>query len=181
MRVISLTPPPLPPRGRTINDVAAVLNSFAFDHNLTWAQVGFTFQSGPMVNGGGDSVPPPPPLPVINVINGTARNDVLVGTSGRDAIRGFDGNDRLTGGADRDAFIFGTDTRSGVRSTDRITDYQVGLDVIVLEGAGSVTSIRDNGSAIVITLFGDGDRIIIEGAALTVDDITFTTSGLFFF
>ena len=51
----------------------------------------------------------------------------------------------------------------------------------MLEGAGSVTSIRDNGSAIVITLFGDGDRIIIEGAALTVDDITFTTSGLFFF
>ncbi len=80
---------------------------------------------------------------------------------------------------DRDAFIFGTDARSGVRSTDRITDYQVGLDA--LEGAGSVTSIRDNGSAIVITLFGDGDRIIIEGAALTVDDITFTTSGLFFF
>ena len=81
---------------------------------------------------------------------------------------------------DRDAFIFGTDARSGVRSTDRITDYQVGLDVIVLEGAGSVTSIRDNGSAIVITLFGDGDRIIIEGAALTVGDITFTTFGLFF-
>ena len=81
---------------------------------------------------------------------------------------------------DRDAFIFGTDARSGVRSTDRITDYEVGLDVIVLEGAGSVTSIRDNGSAIVITLFGDGDRIIIKEAALNVDDITFTTSGLFF-
>ena len=166
--------------GHTINDVATVLGSIAFDHNLSWAQAGFTFQSGPVVNGGGDNVPPPAPLPAINLINGTARADVLVGTSGRDAIRGFDGNDRMTGGADRDAFVFGTDARSGVRSTDRITDYQVGLDVIALEGAGSVTSIRDNGSAIVITLFGDGDRIIIEGAALNVSDITVTTNPLYF-
>ena len=32
-------------------------------------------------------------------------------------------------------------------------------------------SIIDNGSAIVITLVGDGDRIVIDGAALTVADI----------
>ncbi len=166
--------------GHTIADVATVLSSVAFDHNLSWAQVGFTFQSGPVVNGGGDNVPPPPPLPSINVINGTARADVLVGTAGSDAIRGFDGNDRLTGGADRDAFIFGTDSRSGVRSIDHITDYHAHEDVVVLEAGASVKSIIDNGTAIVITLVGDGDKIYVDGAALNVSDITFQeTSGSF--
>ena len=166
--------------GHTIADIATVLGSLAFDHNLSWAQAGFTFQSGPVVNGGGDNVPPPPPLPTITIINGTSRADVLTGTSGSDAIRGFDGNDRLTGGAGRDAFIFGTDSRSGVRSTDRITDYQAGLDVVVLEAGSSVKSIIDNGSAIVITLVGDNDRIVIDGAALNLSDIVFQeTSGSF--
>jgi len=166
--------------GHTIADVAIVLGSLNFDHDLNWAEAGFTFQSGPVVNGGGDGVPPPPPLLAINVIDGTSRADMLVGTSGRDAIRGFDRNDLLTGGGDRDTFIFGTDARSGQRSTDRITDYQVGQDVVGLEGPASVQSIRDNGSAIVITLTGDGDKIIIDGAALTVDDISFTTFSLYF-
>ena len=166
--------------GHTIADVAAVLSSVAFDHNLSWAQAGFTFQSGPVVNGGGDNVPPPPPLPTITIINGTSRADVLTGTSGSDAIRGFDGNDRLTGGTGRDAFVFGTDSRSGVRSTDRIPDYQAGLDVIALESGSSVKSIIDNGSAIVITLVGDNDRIVIDGAALNLSDIIIQeTSGSF--
>lgn len=96
-----------------------------------------------------------------------------VGTAGRDAIRGFDGDDTMTGGGGHDAFIFGTDSRSGRRSTDVVRDYQVGQDVIGLEGGASVRSIVDNGSAIVITLVGDGDRIMVRGAVLNVADITF--------
>ena len=68
-------------------------------------------------------------------------------------------------------FIFGTDSRSGRRSTDTITDYQVGQDYIGLEGGSAVRTIVDNGSANVITLVGDGDRIVINGADLNVSDI----------
>jgi Ca2+-binding RTX toxin-like protein len=159
--------------GHDLGDVQAVLGSFAFDHALNWDEVGFTLQSGPVVNGGGDDAPPPPPPPPpLNVINGTSRADVLRGTAAADAIRGYDGNDTMTGRGGDDVFIFGTDSRSGRRSTDTITDYQVGQDVIGLEAGASVRNIVDNGNAIVITLVGDNDRIVIQGAALTVADIT---------
>lgn len=158
--------------GHSIADVAGVLSSFAVDHDLNWNEAGFSFVAGPLTNGGGDDVPPPPPPPPpLIIINGTSRADVLVGTAGRDAIRGFDGNDTMTGGGGNDAFIFGTDSRSGHRSVDVIRDYQVGHDVIGLEGGASVRSIVDSGSAIVITLVGDGDRIVVSGAALNVADI----------
>ena len=68
-------------------------------------------------------------------------------------------------------FIFGTDSRSGRRSADTITDFHANHDIIGLEGGASVRSIVDNGAAIVIMLAGDGDRIVIDGAALTVADI----------
>ena len=160
--------------GHSIADVAAVLGSFATDHDLNWNEAGFSFVAGPLTNGGGDDVPPPPPPPPpLIILNGTSRADVLIGTAGREAIRGFDGNDTLTGGDGNDAFIFGTDSRSGHRSVDVIRDYQVGHDVIGLEGGASVRSIVDSGSAIVITLLGDGDRIVVSGAALNVADIKF--------
>ncbi len=159
--------------GHSLSDVRAVLSSTAFDHNLGWAAAGFTLQSGPIANGGGDNVPPPaPPPPAPLLINGTSRANTLVGTDARELLRGFDGNDTMTGGGGHDAFIFGTDSRSGVRSTDVIKDYQVGQDVIGLEGGASVRSIVDTGSAIVITLVGDNDRIVINGAVLNVADIT---------
>ena len=160
--------------GHSIADVAAVLGSFATDHDLNWNEAGFSFVAGPLTNGGGDDVPPPPPPPPpLIILNGTSRADVLIGTAGREAIRGFDGNDTLTGGDGNDAFIFGTDSRSGHRSVDVIRDYQVGHDVIGLEGGASVRSIVDSGSAIVITLLGDGDRIVVSGAALNVANIKF--------
>lgn len=165
--------------GHTIADVANVLGSFAFDHDLNWDEAGFTITAGPVANGGGDDVPPPPPPPPV-IINGTSRADTLVGTAGRDAIRGFDGNDTMTGGGSNDAFIFGTDSRSGRKSTDLIRDFQAGHDVIGLEGGASVRKIVDNGSAIVVTLMGDGDKIVIEGAALTVADITFVQDNFAF-
>lgn len=158
--------------GHTLADVRGVLGSFAFDHDLNWNEAGFTFSAGPPPDGGGNTLPPPPPPPPpLVVINGTTRADTLNGTAAADAIRGFDGNDRLTGNGGDDVFIFGTDSRSGQRSVDTITDYQVGHDFIGLEGGAAVRTIIDTGSAIVITLFGDGDRIVINGAALNVADI----------
>ncbi|MGB8813234.1 MAG: M10 family metallopeptidase C-terminal domain-containing protein [Paracoccaceae bacterium] len=158
--------------GHTIADVRGVLNSFAFDHDLNWDEAGFTITAGPPPDGGNnDTAPPPPPPPPLVVINGTTRADVLNGTAAADAIRGFDGSDKLTGNGGNDVFIFGTDSRSGRRTVDTITDFQAGHDYIGLEAGASVKSIVDNGSAIVITLIGDGDRIVINGAALNVSDI----------
>lgn len=158
--------------GHTLADVAGVLSSFAFDHDLNWDEAGFSFTAGPPPDGGNNNVaPPPPPPPPLVVLNGNAQANTLVGTAAAEAIRGFDGNDRLTGNGGNDVFIFGTDSRSGRRSTDTITDYQVGQDFIGLEGGSAVKSIVDNGTAIVITLVGDGDRIVINGAALNVSDI----------
>jgi Ca2+-binding RTX toxin-like protein len=139
---------------------------------MNWNEAGFSFAAGPPPDGGNNNVaPPPPPPPPLVVINGNALANTLVGTAAADAIRGFDGNDRLTGNGGNDVFIFGTDSRSGRRSTDTITDFNAAQDYIGLEAGASVKSIVDNGSAIVITLVGDGDRIVINGAALNVSDI----------
>ncbi len=167
--------------GKTLADVTGVLNSFAFDHDLDWDDVGFTLAAGPLPDGGNNDVPPPPPPPPPLVrLDGTSRADRLTGTDAAEAIRGFDGNDRLTGRGGADVFVFGTESRSGVRSTDTITDYQAGIDAIALEGGASVQSITDSGTAIIITLVGDRDRIVVQGADLDVADIDIvSTSGSF--
>jgi uncharacterized protein len=61
-------------------------------------------------------------------ITGTAGADVLVGTAGDDIITGGPGRDVLTGGAGRDLFVYNSVLDGG----DTITDFQPGLDVIVL-------------------------------------------------
>jgi Ca2+-binding RTX toxin-like protein len=70
-------------------------------------------------------------------ISGTAGNDFLFGQSGNDTLDGGDGNDVLNGGA-------GSDTLTGGkgkdvfyryrlnRAPDRITDFEIGTDVIAL-------------------------------------------------
>lgn len=61
-------------------------------------------------------------------INGNASANVLVGTSGDDIVTGGAGRDLLTGGAGRDQFVYTSVLDAG----DTITDFQSGLDVIVL-------------------------------------------------
>lgn len=67
-----------------------------------------------------------PPVP--NRIDGTAGANVLVGTGGNDAITGYAGRDSLTGNAGNDLFIYTSVLDGG----DTITDFQPGLDKIVL-------------------------------------------------
>jgi predicted extracellular nuclease len=65
-----------------------------------------------------------------NIINGSAiRRDILTGTDGEDVITGFEGADVLTGGAGRDRFVYKSIRDAG----DRVTDFQVGQDMIVLK------------------------------------------------
>jgi Ca2+-binding RTX toxin-like protein len=59
-------------------------------------------------------------------------NDRLVGAGGNDTLDGGPGDDTLTGGAGSDHFIFQSDLAAG-GNLDRITDFTVNVDKIVLE------------------------------------------------
>ena len=57
---------------------------------------------------------------------------ILVGGAGNDVLHGGQGNDVLLGGAGSDRFQF-----SGLNGTDRIADFQQGLDKIDITGYGA--------------------------------------------
>lgn len=67
-------------------------------------------------------------LNLLRPFTGTAGRDTLVGTAGDDIITGGAGSDMLTGGTGRDQFVF----ESVLDGMDTITDFQVGIDQIVL-------------------------------------------------
>jgi Ca2+-binding RTX toxin-like protein len=60
---------------------------------------------------------------------------ILVGGAGNDILHGGQGNDVLLGGAGSDQFQF-----SGLNGTDRIADFQQGLDKIDITGYGAALS-----------------------------------------
>ncbi|MFH7245032.1 MAG: endonuclease/exonuclease/phosphatase family protein [Spirulina sp.] len=63
-----------------------------------------------------------------NLIQGTARRDVLVGTDGNDLILGTSGPDRITTGGGRDRIVYTDLSQSG----NFITDFEIGQDQLVL-------------------------------------------------
>lgn len=72
---------------------------------------------------------------------GDAGDDILSGGSGKDEIYGSGGtsggvtdNDVLTGGAGADQFIFDMALDANLTGDDRITDYDITEDILVLEG-----------------------------------------------
>ena len=69
-----------------------------------------------------------------DIINGGAGNDNLQGGAGTDTLKGGIGNDMLTGGMDADAFVFNT-ALNALTNVDDITDFEVGIDQIVLENS----------------------------------------------
>lgn len=107
---------------------------------------------------------------------GSEGNNVLVGNVGANKLAGRAGNDVLTGGAGADTFIFGKGYDS-----DRITDFQDGIDRIRLQGFDDVKTVEQarghatQVGADVVFDFGDGDRLTVQNTRLAtvLDDLIF--------
>ena len=65
-------------------------------------------------------------------MTGNAASQTLTGQGGNDTLWGAGGTDTLWGGVGNDTFIF---RETGTANADRISDWQSGLDTILLDGA----------------------------------------------
>jgi len=112
--------------------------------------------------------------------------DTLEGWAGDDRIYGEAGNDSLTGGAGADTLVgdFGTDTLAGgdgadrfvvdVFSVDRITDFQAGVDKLVIAAS------RGPVSQTVMDIDGDGqadDLLLVCDVGFRVQLLNMTSFG----
>ena len=95
-----------------------------------------------------------------DALDGLAGNDSLVGGDGGDTLDGGAGNDTLSGGLGADTFVF----RAG-GGADTITDYDVLVDRILLEGyAPADVTVSASGTDTLVDL-GVGDQIMLVGVA----------------
>ncbi|MCB4824882.1 family 16 glycosylhydrolase [Roseicella aerolata] len=103
-------------------------------------------------------------------------DDTVIGGPGDDFIIGGQGRDVLTGGAGRDTFAFGQ-----WDGLDRITDFQPGIDRIMLRGIPSeavwVNPARDaDGIAGLQITYTEGQSIFLPGVtSLSSGDIVFSS------
>ncbi len=77
----------------------------------------------------------PPSIPTartMRVLAGTTAANTLIGGATDDRLDGGRGNDTLTGGAGADTFVFANQA-----GTDSVTDFQPGIDRIVIQGFSS--------------------------------------------
>ena len=69
---------------------------------------------------------------------GSDRDDKIDGKGGDDRLEGGGGDDTLTGGADADEFVFVV----GESGMDTITDFETGVDKVILDGAPSTIAYQ---------------------------------------
>lgn len=74
-----------------------------------------------------------------DVLLGEVGNDHLIGGEGEDTLFGSEGNNTLTGGAGVDLFAIGFNLGN---STNRITDFEVGVDKIAIPAFLDLTTLR---------------------------------------
>ncbi|TWH96157.1 putative Ig domain-containing protein [Bradyrhizobium daqingense] len=88
--------------------------------------------------------------------------DVLVGNNGTNILFGGGENDRLTGGLGADIFMY---AQGG--GTDTITDFQVGVDKLLISGVVGVTSIAN----LNVSQAGTSTLIVL-GSGFVLENVT---------
>ena len=76
-----------------------------------------------------------------DILEGGIGHDVLLGGAGMDSLSGGSDDDHLTGGADADTYLF--DPSNPFEGNDVIKDFEVGLDLILLNAADVVRADPD--------------------------------------
>jgi Ca2+-binding RTX toxin-like protein len=93
-------------------------------------------------------------------LTGNANGNDVTGNNGSNRINGGDGDDQLTGRAGQDEFLFNTPLNAA-NNVDRITDFSVADDTILLENA-------------IFTAFAMGglaaERVVVGAAAQDASD-----------
>ncbi|MFK7875205.1 MAG: hypothetical protein AB8B71_05425 [Paracoccaceae bacterium] len=117
-----------------------------------------------------------------DILAAAAGDDLLLAGSGDDVLIGGTGGDQMSGGLGRDIFAFNaSDFVAGGLTADFITDFQIGEDVIELNGFG-LSQVSDlsfsslpQGDALIL---GAGHFVVLDGvtaAALSDADFHFNT------
>jgi len=99
-----------------------------------------------------------------NTLNGGGGRDQMVGAGGDDVLNGGTGDDKLTGNEGADRFVFDVGT-----GTDRIKDFEVGIDKIDLRAFGVSwaqvqAAMTTELNSTIITL-GNGDVVQVQNIA----------------
>ena len=94
-----------------------------------------------------------------DLLVGGAGNDVLAGSQGDDVLVDGAGADTLSGGAGRDLFVLVMDGQ-----TDRITDFQVGIDRLDLSAWGRIYSL----AVVKIVSTVGGAQLVYQGEVLEI-------------
>ncbi|PTW51015.1 calcium-binding protein [Rhodovulum kholense] len=107
-----------------------------------------------------------------NLIDGAWGDDQLCGGAGDDTFRDSPGNDRICGGAGADRFVLDANT-----GYDRVQDFEVGVDRIVLGEGPSATDVKVldvAGDAVVRIAGGNQLKLIgVDSDLVVIDDFLF--------
>lgn len=103
-----------------------------------------------------------------DIIYGQAGDDVIDGGNGNDTIFGGVGSDTLTGGLGADTFVFFNSDFADSFSTDTITDFENGIDLIDISDYGILdfnaeVSIVDTIDGALISVAGTSQDIVLQG------------------
>jgi Ca2+-binding RTX toxin-like protein len=92
---------------------------------------------------------------------GGADDDTLDGGTGSDTLEGSIGNDVLAGGLGRDTFWF----RGPNLGNDIITDFEAGLDRIVIDPVFEMVPVDQSGADVLIDILGQTLRVLNASAS----------------
>lgn len=99
-----------------------------------------------------------------DTILGGGGDDRLLGGAGADKITGGAGNDLITGGAGADHFVF-----APVEGRDRITDFQNGVDKLVITGV-NWANIRVTANGLATEISYLDTKVILDNTSATLID-----------